>query len=126
MAFANPDSEELVDAIPMFELEEIRNMTCADDNGPSETAQGDANEVRFSHAFALCSTANGYNSGRKYIMLARTEGECTAIIDDLNKKSRVALDKFLGKTEFCKMQVLPASHCAAHTLTVPYTTAALI
>ena len=108
VALANPDSEELEDAIPMFELHEIRNMTNADYNGQPGTAQGDTNEIRLRHAFVLCSMADGYNSGRKYIMQARTEEECIAIIDDLKKISNLAIDKFLGKTQFCKMQALPA------------------
>ena len=82
----------------MFELEEIRNMISSDKNGQSETAQGD----RVRPAFALCTLAGG-----------------NTIIDDLTKSSKLAIDKFLGKTQFIKIQALPASRRAARAYPSP-------
>jgi hypothetical protein len=117
VALASPDSEELVDAIPMFELEEITKMTGSDDIGQSETAQGDI--IRLCHAFALCTIAGGYNSGQKYIIQARNEEECIKIINALTKSSKIAFDKFLGRTPFIKIQALPTSRCVACTYPPP-------
>ena len=136
---ANPDTDKIVDAIPLFELEETANMKDADGDGPTHSAgpekakgesvktvadsehsegkwpdtkekkQGDTNKVKFRHAFQLRTKLEGYNSGRQYIVQARTEEERQKIVADLTKLSKIAIDKFLAKSQFRKTQACPAS-----------------
>ena len=127
MALANPDTDRIVDAIPLFELEETANMKDVDGDGPvgtekvkgehsehdtkgadaKEKKQGDTNKVKFRHAFQLRTQPEGYNSGRQYIIQARTEEERHKIVNDLIKLSKIASDKFLAKSQFRKTQACP-------------------
>jgi hypothetical protein len=66
--------------------------------------QGDSNKVKFRHAFQLRTQQEGYNSGRQYIIQARTEEERQKIVADLTKLSKIANDKFLAKSQFRKTQ----------------------
>ena len=70
--------------------------------------QGDTNKVKFRHAFQLRTKPDGYNSGRQYIIQARTEEERQKIVADLTKLSKIAIDKFLAKSQFRKTQARPA------------------
>jgi hypothetical protein len=132
IAFSNPGSDKIVDAIPLFELEETSKMKDDDSetNGNSEKSkaevskssadhsehpelkggeikdkkQGDTNKVKFRHAFQLRTQSEGYNSGRQYIIQARTEEERQKIVSDIIKLSKIANDKFLAKSQFRKTQ----------------------
>jgi hypothetical protein len=131
VAFSNPGSDKIVDAIPLFELEETAKMKDddSDASGVNEKSkaeiaksqadhsehpekggevkdkkQGDSNKVKFRHAFQLRTQAEGYNSGRQYIIQARTEEERLKIVSDLTKLSKIANDKFLAKSQFRKTQ----------------------
>ncbi len=128
IAFSNPDTDrdKLLDAIPLFELEETANMKDDETEGNSERMgrgdanksgvdvsdhpekdkkQGDTNKVKFRHSFQLRTKPDGYNSGRQYIIQARSDEERQKIITDLNKLSKIAIDKFLAKSQFRKIQV---------------------
>jgi hypothetical protein len=128
----NPDTDKIVDAIPLFELEEAANMKDAEGDGATgpekskgengkvtadhsehpetkgadvkEKKQGDTNKVKFRHAFQLRTQQEGYNSGRQYIIQARTEEERHKIVSDLARLSKIANDKFLAKSQFRKTQ----------------------
>ncbi len=131
IAFSNPDTDrdKLLDAIPLFELEETANMKddeseghtsermskgdtsksamdFSEHHGPEkDKKQGDSNKVKFRHSFQLRTKPEGYNSGRQYIIQARSEEERQKIVKDLTKLSKIAIDKFLAKSQFRKTQV---------------------
>mmetsp|Transcript_52361 Transcript_52361/g.109235 ORF Transcript_52361/g.109235 Transcript_52361/m.109235 type:complete len:514 (-) Transcript_52361:54-1595(-) len=124
IAFALPGSLKIVDAIPLFELVEVVNMSDTDvvHTSPSideeesdsksvkvnrtQKKSGDSNKVKFRHAVQLCTKTegDGYNSGRQYIIQARNEQEHKKIIKDLTRLSKLATDKFLAKSQFEKAQ----------------------
>jgi hypothetical protein len=105
IAFALPGSLKIVDAIPLFELVEVVNMSDTDvaqkshsideDESDSKSVKasktqkksGDSNKVKFRHAVQLCTKTDGdgYNSGRQYIIQARNEQEHKTIIKDLTR-----------------------------------------
>lgn len=70
-----------------------------------EKKQGDTNKVKFRHAFQLHTQPEGYNSGRQYIIQARTEEERQKLVTDLTKFAKIANEKFLAKSQFRKIQV---------------------
>ncbi len=135
VGFSNPGSDKIVDAIPLFELEETAKMKDddSDTHGGVEKVkmesvknpvdhsehpeakggeikdkkQGDTNKVKFRHAFQLRTKHDGYNSGRQYIIQARTEEERQKIVSDLTKLAKIANDKFLAKSQFRKTQARP-------------------
>jgi hypothetical protein len=106
VAFAIPGPElKIVDAIPLFELVEVVNMSDTDVAHKSQDIDeeeldiksvkvnrtqkksGDSNKVKFRHALQLCTKTDGdgYNSGRQYIIQARNEPELKKIIKDLTR-----------------------------------------
>ena len=131
--FALPDSENRIDAIPLFEVVEVASMqdggAKSDDHSSSgkvqrdnskmmeddpskkpstEKKSGDSNKVMFRNALQIHTKPDGYNSGRQYVIQARSEEERQKIVQDLTKLSKVATDKFLAKTHFDKAQASPA------------------
>jgi hypothetical protein len=116
-----------LDAIPLFELDETANMKDDESDGHTsermskgesskssmdlsehpekDKKQGDSNKVKFRHSFQLRTKPEGYNSGRQYIIQARSEEERQKIVKELTKLSKIAIDKFLAKSQFRKTQV---------------------
>ena len=76
--------------------------------------QGDTNKVKFRHAFQLRTQSEGYNSGRQYIIQARTEEERHKIVADLSRLAKIANDKHLAKSQFRKTQA--RAHPPLHVL----------
>jgi hypothetical protein len=132
ISFALPDTDTPIDAIPLFEVVEAasmqeggdksddhsasgkikKNSSKTFDDDPlkkptSEKKSGDSNKVLFRNALQILTKADGYNSGRQYVVQARDEAECQAIVQELNRLSKIATDKFLAKSQFDKAQ---ASH----------------
>jgi hypothetical protein len=131
IAIAMPGSEKLIDAIPLFELVEVVKMSNrdsqSDENSNTERPKkennrintdseklekkyagdkkcGDSNKVKFQHALQLQTKPDGYNSGRQYIIQAHSDDECQNILQELTKLSKIALDNFLSKSRFEKVQ----------------------
>ena len=85
----------------------------ATDHPEKDKKQGDTNKVKFRHSFQLRTQPEGYNSGRQYIVQARSEEERQKIVADLAKFSKMAIDKHLAKSQFRKTQVRArAERCA--------------
>jgi hypothetical protein len=111
IAFALPGSEKLIDAIPLFELTDVVNMSDRDarsddhsttdklkressrvgaDPEPPDKKQhagdkksGDSNKVKFQHALQLHTKTDGYNSGRQYIIKARNDADCLVYYNNM-------------------------------------------
>ncbi len=75
---------------------------------PHEKKSGDSNKVLFRNAIQIHTKPEGYNSGRQYVIKARDEAECQKIVQELNRLSKIATDKFLAKSNFDKAQVSSA------------------
>jgi hypothetical protein len=123
---AEPESEKIVDAIPLYQVEEVVDMNfldferpngkkkndrpqysfVLDETGESETEKkcGDSNKVKFKNTVQIRTIQDGYNSGRKYYIQARSEAECQEIAGNLKKYAAHELEKFLAKTRFEKAQ----------------------
>ncbi len=83
------------------------------DHPEKDKKQGDSNKVKFRHSFQMRTMPEGYNSGRQYIIQARSDEERQKIVADLTKLSKIAIDKHLAKSQFRKTQVrraLPSFH----------------
>ena len=74
------------------------------DHPEKDKKQGDTNKVKFRHSFQLRTKSDGYNSGRQYIIQARSDEERQKIATDLIKLSKIAIDKHLAKSQFRKTQ----------------------
>ena len=134
IAFTLPTSDSVIDAIPLFEVEEVVKMTGdegrIDDNSISgkqgkkgggkrpaeeeklpdgnEKKSGDSNKVKFRNALQIQTKSDGYNSGRQYIIQARSEEERKGMVENLTKLSKTATEQFLAKSQFAKAQASPA------------------
>jgi hypothetical protein len=130
ITFSLPSSDSVIDAIPLFEVEEVVKMTedegRLDDSiysggsfkkeklspeGP-EKKSGDSNKVKFRNALQIQTKADGFNSGRQYIIQARSEEERKTVVENLTKLFKTATDKFLAKSQFAKAQASPQSGSA--------------
>ena len=135
IAFTLPSSNSVSDAIPLFEVEEVVTMNedegRADESSMSgklskkgsvkmlseeeklseahEKKPGDSNKVKFRNALQIHTKSDGYNSGRQYIIQARSSEESRSIADQLGKLSRAATEIFLAKSRFTKAQVSASS-----------------
>jgi hypothetical protein len=65
---------------------------------------GDSNKVKFRNSLQIHTKADGYNSGRQYIIKVGSDAERKTMIEELRKLSKIATDKFLAKSEFAKSQ----------------------
>ena len=72
-----------------------------------EKKSGDSNKVKFRNALQIHTKDDGYNSGRQYIIQARSEEERKRLVEQLSRLSKVARDKFLAKSLFTKAQASP-------------------
>ena len=70
---------------------------------------GDSNKVKFRNAVQIHTKPDGYNSGRQYIIQARSDEESRKIAEQLTKLSKIATEIFLAKSKFAKAQASPAS-----------------
>ena len=124
--------------MPLFEVEEILDMNSWVD--PEEEAKnkkskpkpqrgsaifqdeeaekkpGDSNKVKFKNALQIRTVQDGYNSGRKYYIQTSGEEESQEIMRDLEKLAKIALEKFLAKSQFMKAQVI--HHIADKSYTI--------
>jgi hypothetical protein len=115
--------EQVIDAIPLFEIEEIEsghgdsslNMddSCqkksdVDRRGLSMARHtsivGDSNKVKFRNSFQIWTQVDGYNSGRSYYLKAATKEECLDVMHTLQGLSRTAKMLKDAKTRFEKWQ----------------------
>ena len=119
----HPNSTKIVDAIPLFELEEVALMqevskeggskvdvSAADstDGKPSEMREkknAKSNTLMFSHSFQLRTSAEGYNSGRQYVIQTHSDPECQALVEQIAQLAKVSTEKYLAKSRFLKAQV---------------------
>jgi hypothetical protein len=122
IAVAQAGSDEIIDAIPLFEVEEVINMNFLDSPADAKLAKGarppaeedtsktkkcgDSNKVKFRNSIQIRTCLDGYNSGRKYYFQTDSDEKCSTLVDDLNRLSKIALEKFLAKSRFIKAQEL--------------------
>ena len=123
---AHPNSTKLVDAIPLFELEEATFMQDISKEGGSksediskreivdpsahhgdgkEKKTGKTNLIKFHHSFQLRTSPDGYNSGRQYIIQAHSEEQCQSLVEQVRRLSKIATEIYLAKSRFLKAQV---------------------
>jgi len=127
----HPDSERIIDAIPLFELEDATFMQEASKEAGAKTESvstrresveskletidgnasdvkekksGKSNKILFNHAFQLRTSPEGYNSGRQYIIQAHSDAECHSLVELIIGSAKVATEKFLAKSRFLKAQ----------------------
>ncbi len=117
--------EQVIDAIPLFEIEEIgpgqgENQSGADDVCPSQkrsevdkkghsTARqsnmvADSTKVKFRNSFQIRTQVDGYNSGRSYYLKAASAEECTEVMDKLKALAKTAKKLKDAKTRFQESQ----------------------
>jgi hypothetical protein len=133
IAFAHTGTDNRIDAIPLFEVVEVVSMkdggagnddhsssgkiqrdaskTIDDDplkKASGEKKSGDSNKVMFRNALQIHTKPDGYNSGRQYVIQARSEEERQTMVEELSRLSKIATDKFLAKSQFTKAQASPA------------------
>ena len=123
---SHPNSSKIVDAIPLFELEEVLLMhedakdtsrsdeiskrysatSLSDqvDKKMSDRKNAKSNKLRFSHSFQLRTIAEGYNSGRQYIIQANSFDERQALVVQIRKLAKVSRELYLAKSKFLKAQ----------------------
>ena len=117
--------EQVIDAIPFFEIEEIgpghvENQIGADDGrlsqkrseidkkGHSAARQSnmvaDSTKVKFRNSFQIRTLIDGYNSGRSYYLKAASAEECTEIMNKLKALANTAKKLKEAKTRFQESQ----------------------
>ena len=123
---SHPNSSKIVDAIPLFELEEVllmhedakdtsrsdemskrysaTSLTDQVDKKMSDRKNAKSNKLRFSHSFQLRTIAEGYNSGRQYIIQANSFDERQALVVQIRKLAKVSRELYLAKSKFLKAQ----------------------
>ena len=126
---SQPNSTRIVDAIPLFEVEEIffmhddssdfskaediskkdiveTKMDVSDGKIPDAKPRksGKSNKLKFNNSFQLRTITEGYNSGRQYIIQANSDAESQALVLQIRKMARVSREKFLAKSKFLKAQ----------------------
>ena len=137
---SHPQTTKIVDAIPLFELEEIFFMhddskdsaTNVDETPKNHSADtrdgsfkdklsdakskktGNTNKLKFSFSFQLRTTLEGYNSGRQYIIQAGSDEESQALVTNIRRLAKVSRENYLAKSKFLKAQVPPL--CCTHPL----------
>jgi hypothetical protein len=113
--------EQVIDAIPLFEIEEIgpgngENLGGADDGYSSQkksevdkkghsaprqsTMVADSTKVKFRNSFQIRTQLDGYNSGRSYYLKAATAEECAEVMDKLKAMANTAKKLKDAKTRF--------------------------
>jgi hypothetical protein len=114
--------EQVIDAIPMFEIEEIESQHLGessqtmDDGLPlhkksdvdkrvSTMARfhsivGDSNKVKFRNSFQIWTQVDGYNSGRSYYLKAGSRDECLEVMQTLKNLARTSRALKDAKTRF--------------------------
>jgi hypothetical protein len=122
LAIAHTGSEAIIDAIPLFEIEEVIDMNLLDVadktkvrgtthvdeefDKDSQKKCGDTSQVKFRNSVQIRTVHGGYNSGRKYYIQTRSEAECAQMVEELDRLSKSELERFLAKSRFIKAQEL--------------------
>ena len=127
---SQPNSSKVVDAIPLFELEEIffmhndfkeslMNMDDVANNDAAETRvnaidgkpsdskpkkNAKSNKLKFINSFQIRTITEGYNSGRQYIIQANSDLESRSLVKQIRKLAKISRDNFLAKSQFLKAQ----------------------
>ena len=125
----HPGSTKIVDAIPLFELEDVAFMQDISKEGGSksdssskkdiaesrveangkppdikEKKNGKSNMLKFSHSFQLRTPPDGYNTGRQYIIQAHSDPECLELAEQIRQLAKVSTETYLAKSRFLKAQ----------------------
>jgi hypothetical protein len=123
--FTQPGTSKIMDAIPLFEVEDViimngdksrsdsmkaensKNKGAVDKNDEPvvEKKCGDTNKVKFLNSLQIHTTENGYNSGRQYIVQAKSSTQIHTLAEELKKLSKLATERHLAKSRFVKAQV---------------------
>jgi hypothetical protein len=114
------NSEHVIDAIPLFEVDQMcvvqygEDSICLEDfnQGQRKLEQdkktihrcsnlsGDPNQVKFRNSFQIKTSVDGYNSGRTYYIKASSEEQCSEILKKLAESARAARQLKEAKTRF--------------------------
>ncbi len=103
--------ENVIDAIPMFEIDFICTAQGDDDSCQDETSkksdnrkEADSQRQKFRNSFQIRTFAEGYNSGRAYYLKASSEQECDNLLNKLSSLALAAKKAKDAKTRFEKSQ----------------------
>ncbi len=117
--------EQVIDAIPLFEVEDISCEQRGSDSGNMDDAQGhkksdlekrsmqrakstmmigDSNNVKFKNSFKIRTLIDGYNSGRTYYLKASSDEKCADIVKQLSQSAKAAKKAKEAKTRFERSQ----------------------
>ncbi len=120
--FAKPDDdgEHVIDAIPLFEVDQICVAQYGEDSiglddfnqgsrkldlekknaNRCSNMSGDPNQVKFRNSFQIRTSVDGYNSGRTYYIKATSEEQCAEILSKLAASARASRQIKEAKTRF--------------------------
>jgi hypothetical protein len=104
IAFAQPNQDVLLDAIPLSEVIEIDSMQNMDDVEQQQSGVVFGSAIDFTHAFQIRTKKQGKNSGRKYYLRAETDEASTAIIGSLTKFAKAAGKRAAAETRWEKIR----------------------
>ncbi len=106
IAFAQPNEDGLLDAIPLAEVMEIESMHNMDEKDIAQSQQRSTygNAIDFTHAFQIRTDKQGKNAGRKYYLRADSEEAAATIISKLHKLSKVAREAAAAETQWDKIR----------------------
>ena len=122
IVFAKPDDggEHVIDAIPLFEVDQICVAQYGEDSiglddfnqgsrkldlekknaNRCSNMSGDPNQVKFRNSFQIRTSVDGYNSGRTYYIKATSEEQCAEILTKLAASARASRQIKEAKTRF--------------------------
>ena len=127
LAKVNDEKEQVIDAIPLYEIEEIGAAQISDVLHREESAMHhgnsstefrkmstirngsggivlDSNKVKFKNSFEIKTLVHGFNSGRKYFFKATNEEQCADLMKNLSEMVKAAIKKKEAKTRFQESQ----------------------
>ena len=95
---ANDESETLLDAIPIIDIDSIAEM------GGDESANLDKHSGKFLNAFMITTVPGGHNCGRTYHLQAASPEMYAKVIQHLVRNKKEAIKRALFNTRFTKSQ----------------------
>ncbi len=107
---SDTEEENVVDAIPMYEIDFICAAQSAEDSQddplkkPDNKKEADPQKQKIRYSFQIRTQVDGYNSGRAYYLKASSEQECADLISKLSSLALSAKKAKEAKTRFEKSQ----------------------
>ncbi len=105
------EEENVVDAIPLFEVDFICPGQGAEDSSQEDhhkkseiDKKADPQRQKFRNSLQIRTLLDGYNSGRAYYLKASSEEECSELIKKLTSSAEAAKKAKEAKTRFEESQ----------------------